>query len=36
MNDYTPLMTLVIMKIKCHQERLMRFIKMMNCHVHLI
>jgi hypothetical protein len=32
---HTP-MILVIMKIKWQLERLMRFIKMMNCHVHLI
>jgi hypothetical protein len=31
MNDYTPLMILVIMKIKWQLERLMRSIKMMNC-----
>jgi hypothetical protein len=33
---YTPLMILVIMKIKWRMERLMRFIKMMNCFDHLI
>jgi hypothetical protein len=35
-NGYTPLSIPVIMKIKWQLERLMRFIKMMNCHVHLI
>jgi hypothetical protein len=33
---YTPLTMMVIMKIKWQLERLMRFIKMMNCRVHLI
>jgi hypothetical protein len=35
-NGYTPLSIPIIMKIKWQLERLMRFIKMMNCHVHLI
>jgi hypothetical protein len=34
--DYTPLVMLVIMKIKWRMERLMMFTKMMNCRLQLI